>query len=258
MKRQILFLSLGLTLSLSVGLLWLSEGNTAQAENTPNPEHPFATLNQKAKNARAGNRADVDDLVNEAISVSGITNELDGFSTDSIKERVGRNESRYRSGQADGIPEGKIVRTVNGLAKKLNLPDYARTNAYEVRKLRLSLLPNFPQLIGQKTQNSQPLTVGAKLDSQMSPAEAVFVLAMMIQNKRFNEEYQVTNSERLSKWKETHDHHPKKPKKSDSQDSVSNRNSEMRTALENGADSLSTSDALKLSDITLNTLGIEQ
>jgi hypothetical protein len=258
MKRQILFLSLGLTLSLGVGLLWLSEGNTAQAENMPNPEHPFATLNQKAKNARAGNRADVDDLVNEAAHISGLENEPAGFMTDSIKDRIGRNESRYRSGQADGIPEGKIVRTVNGLAKKLNLPDYARTNAYEVRKLRLSLLPSFPQLIGQKTQSSQPLTVGAKLDSQMSPAEAVFVLAMMFQQKQYNDEYQVTNSEQLSKWKETHDHHPKKPKKSDSQDSISARSREMKTALESGADSLSTSDALKLSDITLNTLGIEQ
>jgi len=258
MKKSILFLSLGLMIVLGVGLLWLSKGNTTQAESASNSLHPFDAINQKAKNARAGNRADAEELVGEVIHISDTENVLGGFTASSIKERVGRNESRYRLGQAQGIPEGKIVRTINGLAKKLNLPDYARTNSYEVRKLRLSLLPNFPQLINQKTQGSQPSTVGTKLDPQMSPAEAVFVLAMMIQQKMVNDEYQLTNSERLSKWKEAHNHHPKKPKKDDSQNPASNRNSEMRRALEIGANSTSISDALQLSNITLNTLGIEQ
>lgn len=258
MKRPILFLSLGLILSLGIGLLWLSKGNTVQADNSSNSTHPLTAINQKAKNARTGNQAAAKELVGEMIRVSGITNELDGFSTDSVSERVGRNESRYRLGQADGIPEGKIVRTVNGLAKKLNLPDYARTNSYEVRKLRLSLLPNFPELINQKTQSSQPAVVGTKLDSQMSPAEAVFVLTMMMQQKMVNEEYQVTNSERLSKWNDSHNHNPKKPKEDKSQNSASSRSDEMRGALENGVDSIPTFDALQLADITLNTLGIEQ
>ncbi len=259
MKRTILFLlSLSLLVGVGFGLFEWNKENIVNAAGNANENHPLALINQKAKKARTGNQEDAKELVGEIIHVSGITNEFDGFSSDSITDRVGRNESRYQLGQADSIPEGKIVRTINGLAKQLNLPNYARTNSYEVRKLRLSLLPNFPQLINQKTQSSQSLTKGMKFDSQMSPAESILVLTMMIQQKMNNQEYQLTNSERLSSWNDAHSHNPKKPKKDKAQNSSSSRSMEMRRTLENGADSMSISDALRLSDITLNTLGIEQ
>ncbi len=68
MKRSILFLSLGLMIVLGVGLLWLSKGNTAQAESASNSPHPFNTINQTAKNARTGNRADAEELVGEVFA----------------------------------------------------------------------------------------------------------------------------------------------------------------------------------------------
>lgn len=147
-----------------------------------------------------------------------------------------------------------IAQTVNGLAYNLDLPKYAKTNVNEVNRLRMMLLPNFPQIITRNTQSKQAIAVGEKFDSQMSPAEAFFVLIMMFQQKLYNPEYQLTNSERLSLWNELHNHRPG----ADSPNLPENRNDEIRAALESAGNSMSISEALDLPDLTLNTLGIEQ
>lgn len=253
MKRKILLVSsLSLLAIISIGLLWLTPRNTVQAEDNP---HPLAAINQKARDARTGNQTAAEDLVGEIIRVAGFENELVGFTSNTIKERVGRAESRYRLGQAAGIPEAKIVRTINGLARNFNLPAFARTNLYEVRKLRLELLPNLPQIITRKTQGIQPLTTGDGLEPRMSPAEAVLVLSLMVQQKLNNQEYQMTNAERRSRWNALHDH---RPGQTPSPQQFPNRSREMRQAVRQGFESTSTFDAMQLSNLTLNTLGIEE
>ena len=213
------------------------------------------TINQKAKDARTGNLNDAKDLVSEIIRVAGFEGELAGLATTALKNRVGKAESRYRRGQTSGIPETKIVRTINGLARKFNLPTFARTDLYEVRKLRFELLPNLPQLINQKTQGLQPVTVGAEFDSPMSPAEAFLIFSLMIQQKLSNQEYQMTYAERGNRWSAMHRH---QPGQTPSPNPFPNRNREMKEAIRQGIASTSGSDAMQLSDVTLNTLGIEQ
>lgn len=254
MKRSILFLSLSLIMALGVGLLWLSKGNTAQAESQEIPPHPFVVLNEKAKKARTGDLAAAKELVGATISLTGYEDVLRGSTADMIKGRVGQAESRYQQSQAAGVSEARVAQTINGLAFKLKLPDYAKTNTYEVRKLRLALIPSFPQFINQKAQGAQPVQAGAKLDSQMSPAEAVFVTEMMMQQKLSNEEYQVTNAERLKDWKEKHNHHPNH---GNSQHQTQDRSREMRDALDKGINSMSMLDSMQLSTLILNTLGID-
>ncbi len=253
MKRLVLFLlGLSLIVGLGIGVFWSTNENVAKAEGVP---HPLDGINQKARDARNGNQANAEALVGEVIRVAGFENELIGFTSSSIKQRVGRAESRFRLGQSAGIPERKIVRTINGLARQFNLPAYAKTDLYEVRKLRLELLPNFPDLIGQKTQNVQPMAVGAGLEAEMSPAESVLILSLMIQQKLLNQDYQLTTAERRTRWNEMHNH---RPGRISSPHPARNRASEMRERLRVAASSASMSDAFQLSTITLNTLGIEQ
>lgn len=255
MKRQILFvLSLSLIVILGIGLFWLSQNEVAEAQTNKETPHPLAAINQKAKDARSGDLNDVKDLVGEMIRVAAFENELRGFTADSIKERVGSAESRYRQGLTAGIRPENIAQTVNGLAYKFDLPKYAKTNVNEVTRLRMMLLPNFPQIITRNTESKQAAMVGAKLDSNMSPAEAFFVLMMMFQQKLYNPEYQLTSSERLSLWNEMHNHRPD----ADSPNLPENRSDEIRAALESAGDSMPVLDTLNLSDLTLNTLGIEQ
>lgn len=254
MKRRILVF-LSLVVVIGIGGFWLTGKGPVEAQSSPQGAHPLKAINDKARAARAGSISDAEDYVAEIIRVAGFEGELNGFTATAIKDRVGRAESRYRQGQAAGIPEAKIVRTVNGLARKFDLPDYVRTSNYEVRRLRLGLLPNFPQIITQETQGVLPVSVGAQIDSQMSPAEAVFVLAMMLQQKMVNTEYQLRHSERLDRWAETHNH---SAPQSNSPHPAQNRSREIREALTRAASSASMSDSLSLSNLTLNTLGIEQ
>lgn len=241
MKRKILILlSLSLIISLGIGFLWLKKENSVKAENPSQLPHPLETINQKAKNARSGNLLEAKELVGEIIRVAGFEREIQGFSSGFIKDRVGRAESRYRQGQVASIPETKIVRTVNGLVKKFNLPEYTKTNLYEVRKLRLTLLPNFPQLITRKSQNIQPTVAGAEIDPQMSPAEATFVLAFMLRQKLSNQDYQLTYAEQMNRWAETHNH---RAGQSNSPHPAQNRSRETRDALSRAIASTSASDA---------------
>lgn len=256
MKRKMLIiLSLSLFVILGIGLFWLSENKVAEAQTNTDAPHPFKVLNQKAKDARRGDLTAAKELIGETISLSGYEDELRGSTADMIKDRVGKADSRYQQSQAAGVSEARVAQTINGLAKKLNLPKYAKTNVYEVRKLRIALLPSFPQFINQKTQSMQPVRAGAKLDSQMSPTEAIFVTQMMMQQKLSNDEYQVTDAERLKDWKETHNHHLNHGK---SQNQKQDRSREMREALDKGVNSMSMMDTMQISTLILNTLAIEK
>jgi hypothetical protein len=254
-KRILFFLSLSMIAGIGIGWIWLTEKRSVEAQTNPETPHPFHAINLKARNARTGSLQETEEYVGEIITVAGLEHELQGFTSTAVAERVARAEVRFRQGQSSGIHEAKIVRTVNGLARRFSLPAYVKTSPYEVKRLRLGLLPNFPQIITQKNQGMQPVFAGGQIDSQMSPAEAIFVLAMMLQQKLANPEYQLTHAELVNRWAETHSHgspqnitpHP-----------AQNRSREVREALRAAASSTSLSDALQLSNLTLNTLGIEQ
>lgn len=256
MKRLILFgLSLCFIIGLGFGLWGLAKKDAVNAQSDVQPQHPLEAINRKAVEARTGNLSASKELVGEIIRLAGFETYLQGFTTDRMKDRIGRAESRFRQGQITGIPETKVVRTVNGLAKKFDLPNYTRTNRYEVRKLRLELLPNLPQIITRGTENIEPISGGGSLSSEMSPAEATLVLALMLQQKMSSRDYQMTFAERLNRWAEDHNHGAGQ---NSSSSQAQNRSREVRNALQRAVATTSVSDAWHLSNLTLNTLGIEQ
>lgn len=255
MKKSILLPVLTLLVVTGAGSFWWSRENLIQAESIPEAPHPFEVLNQKARTARTGDFDAAQELVDETFRLTGFEDKLRGSTADMIKQRVGLAENRFQQGRTAGIPEGRVVRTINGLANILKLPEFARTDVYEVRKLRLALLPSFPQFIDQRARSSQPVRAGGVLGSNMSPAEVLFVTQMMIQQKLSNEEYQVTRAERLSRWAETHN---SRAGRDGTQSQTSGRSREIRDALDRGARSLPFSSTMQLSTRILNTLGIDK
>src|SRR5690606_24798804 len=171
-KRFLLFFGLCLAVAIGFCGLWVTKDRSVGAYTNPEPPHPFAEINAIALASRGGSIDDSKQLVGEIIRVAGFESELRGFTASSIKDRVGRAENNFRLGISGGIPEARVARTLNGLVQKFNLPAYVRTDTFEVRKLRLSVLPQFPQIINQKNQ-TQPNSVGTNLDATMSPAESV-------------------------------------------------------------------------------------
>lgn len=77
----------------------------------------------------------------------------------------------------------------------------------------------------------------------------------MLQQKMVNPEYQMTHQERVSNWAEKHNHGLNQ---NITLDPPQERSDEIRGALKRAVASAFVMDALQLSELILNTLGIEQ
>ena len=255
MKRRILILASACLLTLgSLGAFYVFDANKSQARtNTNNSERPFAALNQKARAARSREVNAVRELVNEVFSVTMAEAYLAGMTSSTMKDRLTRAEVRYRQGQSSGIPEVKVVRAVNKLADRLNLPQFARTNLYEVGKLRLHLFPAFSQLISHGGNPQSSLTA-----PEMSPIEAFFVTAMLLQQKTINEEFQITHSERLARWSEIQNRRQESVRRAVLRQMTEGRSSQLQAALQQGFSALSATELVQTPKKTLDDLGVEE
>ena len=200
---------------------------------------------------------------------------------DAMKARVLSHELAYRSGNSEGVREENIVLTVNELADKFNAPDFARTSALQVRVLRASFLHRYPNFIAQETSSGGKIleaNIGDSVSSMMSPLEAVYITALMLEQKILNENYQHAPEEwveevynkAVAKWQAD-----QASNSGDEQDSAQmqyrleaprnhEKQSQMTQVFIAGAATLLSSDLQSLSaspnlyDATLDTLGIKR
>ena len=248
-KRFIFLMSLSLLVLGVLSLFLLSTKTKVEAQQI---ENPFDSINNKAKLGKSGNTTANNELLTNVFRISGFDTQLVGFTANTMKDRIIRSESKYRVGNSQGIAEIQIVRTVNGLAKKLDLPEFAKTDLYEVRKLRMSLLADFPQLV--MTNNMQTSTF-ADPNLKMSPTEATFILLMLLRQKLNNPEYQVTSKERLDSWNAKHNH---RALKNNNAEVNEKRSQQLSKAINQGGMKLSASELTQLPTLALNTLGIDE
>jgi hypothetical protein len=95
---------------------------------------------------------------------------------------------------------------VNALAKEIAAPRFAYTDNAEVRRLRMRMMPIVPALflrdLKSKDENGR-----ACIREKMSPVEAVYLFARMVDQKLSNPNYQMTAEERQANWATTHGIH---------------------------------------------------
>lgn len=181
---------------------------------------------------------------------------------DAIKDRLVRAEINYRQGRGQGIAEAKVVQMVNLLAHKLGAPAYTRTNAFEVRRLQLGILPYLPDLLARPRAGdaSRVRTRGTSINATLSPLEATYVAASLIQQKRYNEDYQLTHAEWVAlhggKRKDKANEKFRQQMKDRRKDS--RRADEIERALANGFTAMSPAEILSLPEKLLDTLGVER
>lgn len=205
-KRMSKRLSVALLLccALVCGFTWSVTKTTTQGQ--PQPEapdkasNPLTALNAKVRAAKSGDATAARELADE-IFVNFNLDEAPAGMADALKERLVRAEVNYRNGGHKGIPESDIVRAVNRLAHVLKAPAFARTNLFEVRRLEAGLMLYLPELRPQpstadeagngKGRGAQRAPVSRKL----SPLEASYIAALLVQQKRSNPEYQLTKEE---------------------------------------------------------------
>ncbi len=130
---------------------------------------------------------------------------------DSLKIRLTKSELNFRGGKHKKITEMDLVIAANNLAEKLALPKYAKTSRSQVRMLRVELMASIPSLIGKVSRSlnhGADRIMGDDIDNEMSPAEAVCVFTVLVQQKLYNDLFQATPEEwagKLRQWRQLRD-----------------------------------------------------
>ncbi|HEU5414052.1 MAG TPA: hypothetical protein VFW31_09860 [Candidatus Angelobacter sp.] len=177
-----------------VGSFFATQRTASASSDDVSHRPSWERINRAATNAKGGDPAAISTLADEVFRSHGI-DQMTTTVAPFVKGRLLRAEADFQNGKASGITEDQVAATVNQLADRVNAPDYAHTNASEVKKLRLRMITLFPALIGRgpaaSRDDSRP-----HFDAKMSPIEAFEVTAMMIEQKMFNPEFQLSDKER--------------------------------------------------------------
>ncbi len=111
--------------------------------------------------------------------------DVPAFTKNSMKDRLARAEMHYRATGEGGVPEENVAMMVNDLATKFGAPEYAKTDRDQARFLRVRMMADLPNFAGQDVKESS-------INPVMSPLEGTAVAMALLQQKLYNEEFQVT------------------------------------------------------------------
>jgi hypothetical protein len=277
-KRTKISLVLFLLVGVACSALWLAKSQPVQGRAPSAPQdtksrNPLDGLNRKAKASKGTDSVAVYDITGEVITTFAPT-EVPAFTQEAMKERVGRAELNYRQGADKGISEVKVAKTVNQLADKFALPDYAKVSVAMVRTARVVLMLQVPALIGQGNPTDKKLKkkIGSSISPFMSPLEATALTLFLFQQKTLNEEFQVSHKEfyenlnqrQMEKWEQSRAQRdgttPNTVPQAGPSMSVksSTKTEDTRRAIKRAAAEMRPDDLLNLADSSLDTLGVKR
>lgn len=254
MKRRttvFVFLLLASALVVTAALVVGNRPASGQ-DSSGEPANPIARINNKAALLNTGDETQIRELADDVFATFELDQVPAGL-VEGLKNRLIRAEVNYRTGRGKPVSEFGVVRMVNTFADEVGAPPYAKTNVFEVRRLEMHFLPLLTKFIGRKPagKGDGPKERGSSFNATMSPLEAFTIAGLVIQQKRFNPSYQVTQQEYLAKRK------AKDKKKDGLQDALSTkRNEDFDKALQRATDGKSVADLMKLSHQALDKLGV--
>lgn len=259
MNKRIKVLGLlGLSSVMIVTALLIAGSRLASSQTgATDARDSISRINSKAEALNSADETQIRDLTDE-IFKSFELDQVPAALTDGLRERLVQAEMNYRSGRGKPVSEFGIVRMTNMLGDKLGAPAYFKTNVFEVRRLEMAFMPFLSKLIGKKPAGhiSGPKAKKSSVNATMSPLEAFTIAGLLIQQKRFNPTYQVTQGEFLAQ----HAAKAKDKDKARGPDKAFNvdttRRKEVEQTFEGGANALSIPELLKLSHEALDKLGV--
>ena len=143
----------------------------------PSPAHPVndsvtVQMQQLAVRSKAGDLSATNGLARQMFLDAGIPDVL--VSSFGFTDRVANAEAEYRKGAHGAVTDIAIVKAVNNMVATIGAPQWARTSVGEVRKLRMHMLVNNPQLFA--SQDGADGTGHYKaLAETMTPLEGSYV-----------------------------------------------------------------------------------
>jgi len=219
----------------------------------------------KLENPSDGNsvRALVDEILDYPHSFGEIPQVMNTI----IKERLTKAEMNFKLGLSPGVEATDIVRIVNTLADKFQLPDYARTTPHQVEVLCFGAEISMPTFMG--LPSAQPVDETARADSRkLSPAQATYLLLALINAKQLSPDYQLPPDEwektkfgpmmeKLTKYKELKESGQlSKLEAKVTLTSLSSQSTDLRTAVSHAISQMSLTDGLDLVDQAFAAVGI--
>jgi len=255
-RRNVVFGLLLLSSALVIATVLAFGGRQASGQNETTGS--ISRINDKAAMLNTADETQVRDFAEEVFKAFGL-DEAPLEITESVKDRLVRAELNYRSGRGKPISEFGVVRMVNMLADKLGAPAYAKTNVFEVRRLEMNFLPFLSKLIGNKPVGgpSEPKPVGSSINPTLSPLEAITIAGLLIQQKRFSPEYQMTQDEWIAN--QGGKRHSKNFASSwASKTKDDKRGDKLDEAIRRGTDALSVTELLGLPHLALDKLGVQR
>lgn len=216
----------------------------------PPPTHPVndsitVHLQQVAVRSNAGDLSATNELARQMFVDAGIPNVL--ASSFGFTDRLANAEVEYRKGAHSSVTEASIVKAVNNMVATIGAPQWARTNVVEVRKLRMHMLVNNPELFAN--QGAADNTGHYKaLGETMTPLEGSYVATALLYQKTIHPDYQFTEGEKAQ--------NVNRDAKAVHAEQVS-RTNELQDLLQGKTQSLSVRDLLNASDHFFSDLGVE-
>jgi hypothetical protein len=265
MRRYKSFVSLSLIcLTFGCGAILVSYASFSRGRHQPGAQaeatdsNPFGSIDNKIRALKGGEEAAARAMAEEVFSSFDL-NSIPAGMADALKDRLVRAEVNYRKGRGNAVSELSIAHMVNRLASRLNAPAYFRTNLYEVKRLEAGIMLFSPQLRAQLRER-QSLARNAPVERTLSPLEATFIAGLLIQQKRYNPEYQLTNDEwitlhggsRRTEWSRAFNLEMR------ARANDSGRRNEISAAMEKGFRGLSPAQMLRLPSELLDVLRVER
>ena len=180
-----------------LGLVCLVGSRSMLCQSAPEPARSevWRQVNENAKRLKSGDLSASRPLAQQLFANIGVPRTLaDGIG---MTSRVAQAETNYRTGNIAGTTEPDVVKAVNHFMKTVGGPEWASTNAKEVKKMRMRLLVLYPQLMASQAPADRNGNYKA-LDDTMSPLEASYVAAGLIYQKVFNEDFQLSDAEKAT------------------------------------------------------------
>jgi hypothetical protein len=162
----------------------------SRAEEDPDLRSKIIRLNTKARLARNGDETAVRELTDEVFNQFGTP--ITATLAASYKDRLVAAEIAFRKQGKKGVSERELAAALNDAGEELGLPDYAEVSVSQIRYLRVKLISAIPGIVGQTTE---PQRGKSALHTEMSPVEAIAMTHLIVIQKLWNPDFQMTRAE---------------------------------------------------------------
>jgi hypothetical protein len=254
-KQTKVFLTL-LVVITAVAVNWLISAPVAKSKSKFVP----GSLEAKARKAKGGDEEAIRDLTDQVFYDYGQM--LPAEVQNEVKDRVVRAEIEYKKNGKGGVKEMHVADAVNFLAEKFNAPDFVKTDPLQVKVLRARVRLEAPSFIAPDPEEKKGLKkrLGEPMNPEVSPLEATYLMLAMFNQKALNDDFQQSPRDFAIKSR-------RKPTWEAERGSFSivvndPRNIEKCRAVfhaaADGMKHMRITDALSLSNDTLNKLGLKK